>query len=92
MNAQFTIDWHNYAHSLMALSLGKAHILVRLAEIIETTFGRKANNNFCVTKAMKEDLEKRWNIKLVIFYLLQMVFKKIICRTNFFRICLHYKF
>lgn len=65
MGVQFTIDWHNYAHSLMALSLGKNHALVRLARIIETTFGRKAKNNFCVTEAMKEDLEERWAIKLV---------------------------
>lgn len=65
MEAQFTIDWHNYAHSLMALSLGKNHVLVRLARFIETTFGCRAKNNFCVTKAMKDDLEKKWAIQLV---------------------------
>lgn len=67
MNTQFIIDWHNYAHSLMALSLGNDHILVNLARRIETIFGRRAKNNFCVTKAMKEDLEKTWGIQLVIF-------------------------
>lgn len=67
METQFIIDWHNYAHSLMALSLGKNHTLVRLARIIETKFGCRAKNNFCVTKAMKEDLEKRWAIQLVSF-------------------------
>ncbi|XP_071651528.1 chitobiosyldiphosphodolichol beta-mannosyltransferase-like isoform X2 [Temnothorax longispinosus] len=68
IQAQFTIDWHNYAHSLMALSLGENHVLVRLARRIETTFGRRAKNNFCVTKAMKEDLEKKWAIQAKILY------------------------
>lgn len=67
MNTRFIIDWHNYAHSLMALSLGNDHILVSLAKHIEEIFGRRAKNNFCVTKAMKEDLEKTWGIQLVIF-------------------------
>lgn len=67
MNTQFIIDWHNYAHSLMALSLGNDHILVNLTKYIEKIFGRRANNNFCVTKAMKEDLEKTWGIQLVMF-------------------------
>lgn len=67
-NTQFIIDWHNYAYSLMALSLGNNHTLVGLAKNIEKIFGRRAKNNFCVTKAMKEDLEKTWAIQLVIFY------------------------
>ncbi|KAL6425752.1 hypothetical protein ACFW04_009673 [Cataglyphis niger] len=68
MNTQFIIDWHNYAHSLMALSLGKDHILVNLARRIEKIFGRRAKNNFCVTKAMKEDLEKTWGIQAKVLY------------------------
>lgn len=81
MRVQFTIDWHNYAHSLMALNLGKNHALVKLAKIIEIIFGRRASNNFCVTKAMKEDLRKRWSIKLVVPKLNKLivsVMKKII--------------
>ncbi|XP_011875245.1 PREDICTED: chitobiosyldiphosphodolichol beta-mannosyltransferase [Vollenhovia emeryi] len=68
MKAQFTIDWHNYAHSLMALNLGQDHALVRFARVIETTFGCRAKYNFCVTKAMKEDLEKKWAIQAKILY------------------------
>lgn len=62
---QFIIDWHNYGYSLMALNLGKDHSLVKFARIIERTFGRKANTNFCVSNAMKEDLETKWTIQLV---------------------------
>ncbi|XP_019887284.1 chitobiosyldiphosphodolichol beta-mannosyltransferase [Ooceraea biroi] len=68
METQFIIDWHNYAYSLMALSLGKDHIVVKVARAIEVTFGRRATNNFCVTKAMKEDLEKRWAIHAKVLY------------------------
>ncbi|KYM76813.1 Chitobiosyldiphosphodolichol beta-mannosyltransferase [Atta colombica] len=66
--AQFTIDWHNYAHSIMALSLGENHILVRLSKNIEIIFGCRAKNNFCVSKAMKEDLEKKWTIQAKVLY------------------------
>lgn len=67
-DTQFVIDWHNYAHSIMALSLEKNHILVRLTRFVEATFGYKAKNNFCVTKAMKEDLEKKWAIRATVLY------------------------
>ncbi|XP_014472570.1 PREDICTED: chitobiosyldiphosphodolichol beta-mannosyltransferase-like [Dinoponera quadriceps] len=63
MEVQFVIDWHNYAHSIMALSLGKDHALVRLAKFIEMTFGRRAGLNFCVSNAMRLDLLNRWGIK-----------------------------
>ncbi|XP_036144609.1 chitobiosyldiphosphodolichol beta-mannosyltransferase isoform X2 [Monomorium pharaonis] len=66
--ARFIIDWHNYAHSIMALSLGKNHFLVRLSRIIETTFGYRAKNNICVTKAMQQDLEKKWSIRAKVLY------------------------
>lgn len=67
MNVQFIIDWHNYAHTIMGLSLGKNHTLVRLAKFIEMTFGRRAELNFCVSDAMRRDLRERWGIKLVLF-------------------------
>lgn len=60
---ELAIDWHNYAHTIMALSLGQNHFLVRLATSIESYFGAKARHNFCVTKAMQEDLDKKWRIQ-----------------------------
>ncbi|XP_066593668.1 chitobiosyldiphosphodolichol beta-mannosyltransferase isoform X2 [Prorops nasuta] len=65
---QFIIDWHNYAHTLMALNLRKNHILVRIAYFIEFYFGSKAHQNLCVTQAMKKDLEKQWSIKAKVLY------------------------
>ena len=60
---KFAIDWHNYAHTIMAMSLRKDSLLVKLASFLEFFFGKRADYNFCVTKAMKEDLHKNWNIK-----------------------------
>lgn len=51
----------------MALSLTPDHSLVKLAKAMEKYFGSKANYNFCVSQAMREDLECRWGIKLVYF-------------------------
>lgn len=61
--AKFIIDWHNYGYTILSLSVGPSHFLVKLSRIIEKYFGQLAELNLCVTKAMKEDLKIRWNIK-----------------------------
>ena len=61
---QLVIDWHNYAYTIMGLTLGQGHILVRLTRFVEFFFGARADKHFCVTKAMKDDLRDNWNIKL----------------------------
>ena len=68
MDSQFIIDWHNYAHTLMALSLTDDHLLVKFAKFVETFVGSKAHSNFCVSKAMKEDLQVKWKIKAEVLY------------------------
>uniref|UniRef100_A0A1A8QJB1 Asparagine-linked glycosylation 1 homolog (Yeast, beta-1,4-mannosyltransferase) n=2 Tax=Nothobranchius TaxID=28779 RepID=A0A1A8QJB1_9TELE len=59
----FIIDWHNYGYTIMALSLGAAHPVVRLAKWYEHLFGRLSTLNLCVTNAMKDDLQKNWGIE-----------------------------
>ncbi|RZC42535.1 chitobiosyldiphosphodolichol beta-mannosyltransferase [Asbolus verrucosus] len=61
-------NWHNYAHSIMALNVGEANPLVKITKKVEIIFGHKADYNFCVTKAMREDLQAKWNIKAVTLY------------------------
>lgn len=63
VNAKFIIDWHNYAYSILALTLGSDAPLVKLSLLYEQFFGKLADSNFCVTKAMRDDLNKRWSIK-----------------------------
>ena len=61
--AQLIVDWHNYGYSILALSLGKLHKLVRFSHFLEHFFGRLANYNFCVTQAMCDDLKKNWGVR-----------------------------
>ncbi|KAJ8915772.1 hypothetical protein NQ315_004584 [Exocentrus adspersus] len=68
MKTKFIIDWHNYAHTIMALNLSDQHILVRVTKKIEMLIGRYADHNFCVTKAMKDDLYVKWDIRATTLY------------------------
>ncbi|XP_073816887.1 ALG1, chitobiosyldiphosphodolichol beta-mannosyltransferase [Musca autumnalis] len=64
---KFIIDWHNYTYTILALGMtgGEKNRFCRVARWIERKFGSKADANFCVTKAMKEDLTNNWNIRNV---------------------------
>ncbi|XP_056262508.1 chitobiosyldiphosphodolichol beta-mannosyltransferase [Pseudoliparis swirei] len=66
--SRFVIDWHNYGFTVMALSLGRTHPLVRLAEWYERFFGPLAARHLCVTTAMKEDLQNNWGIRATTLY------------------------
>lgn len=58
----FIIDWHNYAYSIMALSLPPKHLLLKISMFVERYFGQSARYNLCVTYAMKHDLLDNWDI------------------------------
>lgn len=72
---KFIIDWHNYTYTMLSLidtstaddsnsiSINPQRRIVKLAKWFESYFGRKSSHNFCVTKAMQEDLQKRWDIQ-----------------------------
>ncbi|XP_047427986.1 chitobiosyldiphosphodolichol beta-mannosyltransferase [Mugil cephalus] len=66
--SSFVIDWHNYGYTIMALSHGPTHPVVRLAKWYEHIFGPLATHNLCVTNAMKDDLQKNWGIKATTLY------------------------
>lgn len=60
--SKLIIDWHNYAHTILSLSVGKENKLVTITEKIESIFGKRGDYNFCVTNAMKKDLQNKWGI------------------------------
>ncbi|GLD48865.1 chitobiosyldiphosphodolichol beta-mannosyltransferase [Lates japonicus] len=66
--SRFIIDWHNYGFTIMALSHGQRHPVVRVAKWYEHVFGPLATHNLCVTNAMKDDLQKNWGIKATTLY------------------------
>ncbi|XP_042294381.1 chitobiosyldiphosphodolichol beta-mannosyltransferase [Sceloporus undulatus] len=66
--SKFIIDWHNYGYTIMSLTHGKRHLIVRIAKWYEEFFGRLSDDNICVTEAMKEDLQKNCNIRAITLY------------------------
>ncbi|XP_070837117.1 chitobiosyldiphosphodolichol beta-mannosyltransferase [Chaetodon trifascialis] len=66
--SRFVIDWHNYGYTVMALSHGQRHPVVRLAAWYERFFGPLANHSLCVTNAMKDDLQRNWSIRATTLY------------------------
>ncbi|XP_056144536.1 chitobiosyldiphosphodolichol beta-mannosyltransferase isoform X2 [Lampris incognitus] len=66
--SKFIIDWHNYGYTIMALSHGQRHPIVRMAKWYEHFFGRLADESVCVTNAMRDDLQMNWGIKATTLY------------------------
>eukprot|EP00742_Colponemidia_sp_Colp-10_P004543 GILJ01004849.1.p1 GENE.GILJ01004849.1~~GILJ01004849.1.p1 ORF type:complete len:573 (+),score=82.44 GILJ01004849.1:75-1793(+) len=67
-SAKLVIDWHNYGYSIMALSMGPTHRLVRCAKWYEQTFSKGAAAHFCVSQAMQSDLLRNWGIRATVLY------------------------
>jgi beta-1,4-mannosyltransferase len=67
LSSQFIIDWHNYGFTILALKNAgqQQSLLVKICKNFEVFFGRRSNLNFCVTDAMKIDLNSNYNIKAV---------------------------
>lgn len=62
------IDWHNYGYTWLEMNRPGSSFLVPLHRLYEKVFGRMGHAHFCVSKAMKNDLEKNWNIKANVLY------------------------
>eukprot|EP00887_Chlorella_sp_A99_P002063 scaffold18.g2063.t1 len=67
-HARLVYDWHNFAYTLMAIGMGAAHPLVRLAERYERFWGRRADASLCVTRAMQHELGKHWRVPATVFH------------------------
>jgi beta-1,4-mannosyltransferase len=63
--AAFVIDWHNFGYTILALSLGSSHPLVKIYFWYERGYGKMANGHLCVTKAMQHELAQNWDIRYV---------------------------
>ncbi|RUS72803.1 hypothetical protein EGW08_019440 [Elysia chlorotica] len=63
--SELVIDWHNYGHTILSMALQPSHPLVKFSRWYEKKCARLSTYNICVTNAMKEDLEKNWNVRSV---------------------------
>ena len=67
--SEYVVDWHNYGFSILALNVKNSnHPLVKFSYIFEGFFGYLADKNYCVSKAMKNDLLLKWKIKADVLY------------------------
>eukprot|EP01018_Ginkgo_biloba_P025589 Gb_05068 [translate_table: standard] len=64
----FLIDWHNFGYTLLGLTLGKSHPLVKIYYWCEKHYGKMADGCLCVTKAMQHELDQNWGIKATVVY------------------------
>ncbi|GFN91892.1 chitobiosyldiphosphodolichol beta-mannosyltransferase [Plakobranchus ocellatus] len=63
--SDLVIDWHNYGHTILSLTLKPSHPLVRFAKWYEKKCAKLSTYNLCVTDAMKEDLEVNWGVRSI---------------------------
>ena len=60
--ARLVIDWHNLGHAMLALRLGEAHPLVRIARWHEYRAAHLASSHLCVSQAMRARLHEEIGI------------------------------
>lgn len=68
LRARLFVDWHNYGYTMLGLRLGGGHWFTRFAERYEGWISRRANGHFCVSEAMREDLERRFGVRAQVLY------------------------
>ncbi|WOL13077.1 UDP-glycosyltransferase TURAN [Canna indica] len=66
--SKFIIDWHNFGYTLLGLSHGRSHIIVKIYHWFESYFGRMADGSLCVTRAMQHELAENWGINATVLY------------------------
>jgi beta-1,4-mannosyltransferase len=68
LGAQYTIDWHNYGYSMLALRIGARHAVTSLAAWYEGWMARRADSHFCVSRAMQAGLDSRFGVAAHVLY------------------------
>jgi beta-1,4-mannosyltransferase len=60
--ARLVIDWHNLGYTILALRLGRRHVVVRMARWLEMIGGRMADAHLCVSRAFSRFLAERFKL------------------------------
>jgi beta-1,4-mannosyltransferase len=61
--ARFVIDWHNLGYTILALRLGRRHVVVRLARWVEMIAGRRADAHLAVSRGFARFLADKFRIR-----------------------------
>jgi beta-1,4-mannosyltransferase len=66
--ARFVIDWHNLAHTVLAVKLGEGHRAVRATKRSERRWARRADAHLTVSRALAEHLDREYDIHAMVVY------------------------
>ena len=66
--ARLVIDWHNLAHTIVAVKLGEHHRAVRAIARSERRWGRRADGHLTVSKALAQWLQKKYGVTAAVVY------------------------
>jgi len=67
--SRLIVDFHNYSHTILAMSTGERSPLVKVTRAIEQITARMGvGSSFCVSKAMQEDLKLNWRVPSTVLY------------------------
>lgn len=66
--ARLVVDWHNLAHTVLAVKLGADHRAVASLTRMERRWGRRADRHYAVSRALSAWLSREWGITAVVLY------------------------
>lgn len=66
--SRLIIDWHNLSHTILAVTLGEQHRVVRSLARSERRWARHADGHLAVSRAMADRLRRDWGIDAVVLY------------------------
>lgn len=61
--AWLIIDWHNFGYTILGMTLGMNHPVVRFARWYEHRFGQRAYAHLTVTDAMHQEIKTHWKVQ-----------------------------
>lgn len=66
--SRIMLDWHNLGFAMFQERLGQAHVVVRLARLLECTLAKFATYHICVSAAMQSWLYTHFGVKATVLY------------------------
>jgi beta-1,4-mannosyltransferase len=66
--SRLVVDWHNLAHTLLAVRLGDRHRAVRAVARSERRWARRADGHLAVSAALASWLRREWRVAATVVY------------------------
>jgi beta-1,4-mannosyltransferase len=66
--ARFVIDWHNLAHTIVAVKVGEHHRAVKAIARSERRWARRADAHMTVSKGLADWLAREYGVKATVVY------------------------